>query len=161
MRRKKTITIEEAGRDAGKVFILTEMPATLADEWITQYGYLLAKAMQEFPTYTEGSSGAKLIQVRVMKDPSLRAWRDCVRYQHAPNLPEQAIQWESPACQVEEMATINLLLGEVFELHTGFFSAENPSTSDSPSTTSPAAGSSTMQTSRRPSLRSFLPGGQR
>jgi hypothetical protein len=178
MRRTKTITIQDreipnpqegapplvqpAGRDAGKVFIITEMPATLADEWVTQYGYLLAKALQEFPTFEEGSAGAQLIQVRVLKDPSLRAWRDCVKYQPAdPRQPAQVIHWESTACQIEEIGTVNFLLREVFDLHTGFFSDENPSTTGSPSATSATGVSSTMQTSRRPLAPSSLPGVQR
>lgn len=177
MRRTKTITVEDrelpnpddanapilqrAGRDKGKVFIITEMPATVADEWLTQFGYLLSRAVQEFPTIAAGSGGEQLIQMRVLKDPSLRGWRDCVRYQHAPNLPVQVIHWDQDTCQIEEVATINLLLGEVFELHTGFFSDESPSTTGSPSPTSAPVGSSIMQTSRRPSVPSSLQGGRR
>lgn len=167
MRRKTSVTIpgqrsEAPGeRDNGKTFVLTEMSAVAADEWLTQYGYLTVRAVEEFPAVEEGSATSKVLQARVLKDPSLGAWRDCVRYQHAPNHPLQPINWDSEACQIEEVATINLLLAEVYELHTGFFTAGSDSTSDSPSATTTPVVSSSMQTSRRPSARLSPPGAPR
>ena len=167
MRRKKTVVIPgersdtPGERDNGKTFILTEMSAVAADAWLTQYGYLTMRVIEEFPAVEENSPAAKVLQVRVLKDPSLIAWRDCVRYQHAPNHPPQAINWNSEACQIEEVSTINLLLAEVYELHTGFFTPESESTSDSPSTTTASVVSSSTQTSRRPSVRLSPPGVRR
>ena len=150
---------QSAGRDKGKVFVITEMPATVADEWLTQFGYLFARALREFPQADVGT--VKLINGHVLKDPSLRGWRDCVKYRHALGHPEQVIHWDLETCQIEEVSTINFLLAEVYEMHTGFFSPESPSTTDSHSTTTEPSGSLSTQTSRRPSARSSPQGGPR
>jgi len=141
-RRTQTITIEESGRDHGKVFVLTEMPATAADEWVTQATYLIARATEELKGAEEGSPLVALARLRALKDPSLRAWWDCVAYCHRPNHPPQKIV-QGDGCQIEEIATINRLLMAVYELHTGFFSPDAGSTSDSPSSATHRASSAT------------------
>lgn len=173
MRRTKIVTIEDewvihpdpekakagekilraAGRDNGKVFLLTEMPAVAADEWVTQAQFLVAQAMRECDALglAEDDSLRLVAQGRALKDHSLRAWWGCVAYQHDPKHAPQPIA-QGPACQIDEIATINTLLREVYELHTGFFSPESPSTSDSPSTI--PTGSSPTQMSRPVSVQS-------
>lgn len=152
-RRQQTITIEDrtvpnpenpdaspvmlpAGRDKGKVFILTEMPATKGDEWVTQAQYLLGRAALEFEGLPADHPMVAMGRLRALKDPSLRAWWDCVRYQHNPaHAPQPIVQGD--ACQIEETRTINELLMAVYELHTGFFSPESSQTLGSPSSAIP------------------------
>lgn len=177
-RRTKIVTIEDewvahpdpeksgekllrpAGRDKGKVFLLTEMPAVQADEWVTQAQFLMTQAMRECDALglSETDNLRVVAQGRALKDPSLRAWWGCVAYQHDPKHAPQAIV-QGPACQIDEIATINTLLREVYELHTGFFSDESPSTSGSPSTIQ--TGSSPTKMSRPGSGPSSHHGSQR
>jgi hypothetical protein len=139
-RRTQTITIEEEGRDKGKVFILTEMPATQGEKWAMQLMYLLTQTGVPLDAglLSSGMSGlatavstAGVALLRALQDSSLDAWRDCVRYQHEPNHPLQPINWDSAACQIEEIKTIGQLRMAVIELHTAFFSPESLSTSAS------------------------------
>jgi hypothetical protein len=142
-RRKITVIIQDEGRDKGKTFILTEMPATLGERWATQALALLVKAGVPVGEEQRGDGMAGLAGVpssglgaaQALQDPSLDAWWDCVQYQHAPNQPPMAID-RGEACPIEEIATITELRTKVLGLHTGFFSTESGSTlaSDSPAT---------------------------
>lgn len=155
-RRTQTITIEEEGRDKGKIFILTEMPAAQADEWVTRAMNLLGESAPLNGELAGGAGSADLAtlslrglaQLRALQDPSLYAWRDCVKWQPQDSkLMPQAIHWDSAACQIEEIRTITRLRMAVLELHTGFFSPENDMTSESRSPTI-ATGSSPTKISR-------------
>jgi hypothetical protein len=152
-RRTQTITIAEEpdNRDSGKVFILTEMPATAGERWAMQLMYLLTQTGVPLDSgvLNAGMSGlataissAGVALLRALQDPSLDAWRDCVRYQHQPNHPLQPINWDSAACQIEEIKTVGALRMAVVELHTGFFSPEPPSSSASSSPGAKPTGSS-------------------
>lgn len=152
-RRTTTITIEEEGRDKGKVFVLTEMPATAAEAWATQALYLLTQAGVVVDAEAQAAGGMaalaatgsgveSIAQIRALQDPSLDAWWDCVRYLHAPNLPPQPIN-RGAACQIEEMKTISFLRVEVLKLHTDFFSPASPSTTALPSSAVPTGSSPT------------------
>ena len=161
-RRVKTITIEEEGRDKGKVFVLTEMPATVAEVWATQAIELLLKAGADVSAEAQAAGGMQALagtpitgvaQLRALQDPSLAAWWDCVRYEHASNLPPQPIL-QGAACQIEELKTISQLRMEVLRLHTDFFSDEKGSTSASPSHPTPRpTGSSPTRISHPRSVR--------
>lgn len=152
--------LRSAGRDKGKVFLLTEMPAVQADDWVTQAQFLIAQATRECDALglAEDDPLRLVAQGRAFKDPSLKAWWSCVAYQHNPKHAPQPIV-QGPACQIDEIATINTLLREVYELHTGFFSPDDPSTSGSPSTT--PTGSSPTQMSRPASAPSSHHGSRR
>jgi hypothetical protein len=135
-RKTETVVIHEEGRDKGKTFIVTEMPAIPGERWATQALTLIAKAGAEMPKGAEeaGMAGlavaplTNLHVLRALQDPSLDAWWECVKYQHKPNAPLQPI-FQGEACQIEEIATVNLLRMKVLGMHTGFFSEGAPSTS--------------------------------
>jgi len=178
MRHTKTITIEEEGRDKGKTFILTEMPATLGEKWAMQLMHLIthnAEAVAVNPQALNGGGGMGALAVmlaeaqgvgnsndamtpeqvalglamaRALTDPSLDAWWDCVRYQHAPNHPPQPIN-QGAACQIEEIKTIAFLRFEVLNLHTDFFSREKASTMASPSPGTPTGSTPTRMSRPR------------
>ena len=149
-RRTETITIKTAGRDKGKVFILTEMPAVAAERWATQALALLltagvpvdesqkdagmeglAAAIQPDPDAPLDPAVA-MRTAKALQDPSLDAWWGCVQYQHAPGQQPMPID-QGENCPIEEIMTISFLRMQVLALHTDFFSAASASTSASPS----------------------------
>lgn len=121
------------GRDHGKVFVLTEMPATEAEPWATKAALLLAKAAgTELPDDAQGVAAlasldtkqlpslVKLKVAQALQDPSLDAWWNCVQYQHDPQqMPQKIIHGDG--CQIEDISTISFLRAKVLELHTSFF----------------------------------------
>jgi hypothetical protein len=152
-RHTETITIQDEGRDKGKVFVLTEMPATAAEKWATQALYLLAQSgvsisEKQHQAGMSGLAGALskaaggIGQLKALQDPSLDAWWDCVKYVHDPKHMPQAIN-QGEACQIEEIKTVTFLRMQVLRLHTAFFSPESPSTSESPSPETPTGSSPT------------------
>lgn len=158
------IKIEAPGRDQGKVFVLTEMPATVGEKWAMQLAFLLsqagalaipADALQSIgmeavagivPSADAVDPRISLALGRALGDESLAGWWDCVKYQHAPNLPLQSIM-QGEACQIEEIATITHLRMEVVKLHTAFFPDAAASTTASRSPAIPT-GSRPTRTSR-------------
>ena len=135
-RKVETVIISEEGRDKGKVFILTEMAATAGERWATEALFLLSKAGLELPAGAaeSGMSGlasvplSGLPSLRALQDPALNAWRECIKYQHDPRHLPQNVYWDRPECQIEEIATVNMLRMKVLELHIGFFTNVSPST---------------------------------
>lgn len=139
-RKTEIVIVSEGGRDKGKNFVLTEMPAVQGERWATQALSLISKAGQKLPAGAEGAGMAGLAVVpmnalpvlQALQDPSLDAWWECVKYQHQPNHPLQTI-FQGEACQIEEIGTVNLLRMKVLEMHIGFFSQGSPSTSEASS----------------------------
>lgn len=148
MRRKHVVTIDDPGRDKGKTFILTEMPADIGERWAIQAMYLLAKAGVTVPDGVQEAGMAGLAatgvdflsiaQLRALQDPSLDEQWDYVEYLHAPGHPPQKLV-TGDGSQIEEIRTRSRLRQEVLKLHTDFFTADEPPTSDSsrPSPASP------------------------
>lgn len=166
-RRKETITIETPGRDLGKVFIVTEMPATVGERWASQALFLIRKQLGEVvedsadpeqgmsDLAATGATLGGMQQVALLKalqDPSLDGWWDCVRYQHNPKHEPQPI-YQDARCQIEEISTITQLRIAVLGLHTAFFSAADASTSELPSQETGKPISSVIATSRVRSAR--------
>lgn len=156
-RKVDHVTIEAVGRDQGKVFVLTEMPAVQAERWATQALYLLASSGLSLPAGSadSGMSGlagaplAGLPALRALQDPSLDAWWDCVQYQHLPNQMPRKIS-PGALCEIDEIATVNHLRMKVLEMHVGFFSPANPSTTGSSSQTTTTRSSVTPTSPARP-----------
>ncbi|SRR5579871_6549642 len=148
-RKTKTVVITEEGRDKGKTFLLTEMPAVRAERWASRVLALMVKSgatvtpeaadagMQGLAA-TMPASGSAITaseastMITALQDPSLEDWWTCVQYVHAPGQPPMAIDL-GDACPIEEIATITHLRMEVLGLHVDFFSNGKPSTSASPS----------------------------
>lgn len=142
-RRIQRLAISADGRDKGKTFVLTEMPAIPGERWATQALYLMMTAGIQVPDSAQGAGMAGLAQLdfaggnnpltaiamqRALQDESLDAWWDCVTYEHDPKqMPQRIIQ--GAGCQIEEIATVAELRMAVLNLHTHFFSPEKASTS--------------------------------
>lgn len=114
-----------AGRDHGKVFIVTEMNAFQAEWWAVKLTLALGKAGMELPE--SGVTGMAAIaaagfNVLLKLDPKdAKPLHDemleCAKYEHSPGHPLMNIR--DPSI-VEDPRTILTLLKAVFKLHMDF-----------------------------------------
>jgi hypothetical protein len=134
--KTKEIVIETAGRDQGKAFVLTELPAMQAEKWAARAFNGLARANVEIP---DTVVGAGLVGVWVMGIKMLFAMDfaicselmdemlSCVQFRPDPANPavlRPIIGKGSAQGDVEEVTTLKELREEVFKLHVGFSLAE-------------------------------------
>ncbi len=127
MRNTKKVTVKREGRDLGKQFLLTEMPAMKGDAWATKLIMAMVDAGIELPAdiYTTGMAGIaaigfrSLLTIKFETALDLKAqMMECVRIvpdKNNPDFDRGLIEDD-----IEEVATIPWLHSEVFELHTGF-----------------------------------------
>lgn len=156
-RKVEHVVIEAEGRDKGKTFILTEMPAIAGERWATQALSLMSNAGQTVPRGAADAGMAGLATValgalpslKALQDPSLDAWWDTVQYQHAPNQMPQKL-FPGAACQIEEISTVGQLRMKVLEMHVGFFLPASPSTTESSSLAAATHSSATPTSHGRP-----------
>lgn len=127
-RKTKELTITAEGRDAGKVFKLTEMSADQAERWATRAFFAMANAGVELPDNVaeQGMAGLAVVALTGISklayevaEPLLAEMLTCVKYVHAPGQAAQTIM-SGEMCQIEEVKTFMQLRLEVLELHTGF-----------------------------------------
>jgi len=126
MRREVDITIAEAGRDQGKVFHLTEMPALQAEKWAMRALFALAQSGVEVSPdlLSGGMASIAVLGVQALlntkfsdAEPLLDEMLDCVQIKEAV-----ATRKLFPG-DVEEVRTYLTLRREVLKLHVGFSSA--------------------------------------
>ena len=122
---------EERGhRDDGKIFLLEELDSYRAERWCATARILIAEALKvPVPSADVGEAAAlaslplDLANLRLQQalaDPELDPlWEATISYQHDPRHPPQKIR-QGENCQIEEIATRQLLKMEVLKLHLGF-----------------------------------------
>lgn len=139
MRKWKALTIEAEGRDRGKVFLLTEMPAMQAEEWALSALLALGRAGVEVPdeVVQQGAAavlGAGLAAFRNLRiedaKPLLDRMMDCVRFIPDPARTDPVSEKpfsrlllqdsETAEGDIQEVTTLLQLRSEVIELHLGF-----------------------------------------
>ena len=138
MPRKTTrITITEEGRDKGKSFVLTELPADQAERWAIRAMLAMVQSGAEISpeTMAGGMASFAVLGVQALGgvswdqlEPLLAEMWQCVQYNHAPNIPLQSIA-EGINSQIEEVATRFALRVAVLQLHMNFFIPEATPTS--------------------------------
>jgi len=122
-RIEKTITIDFEGRDKGKQFFLTEMPAPRAEDWAIRAMMAVSSASPEIPpgALEAGWGVIALLGLHSV----LRAPYDMVK----PLLDEMmtCVQIVMPEMtralvigDIEEVRTMTYLRDEVFRLHANF-----------------------------------------
>lgn len=162
MRKTKMVTVEAEGRDRGKVFLVTEMPAMQAEAWAIRAFFALANAGVELEDGYEnmGMAGLAYVGLRALTrvryedaKPLLDEMMTCVKIVPDPSNPAFARDLVGQD-DVEEAATLMILRAEVFELHTDFSIRDAISRSLAERNLSTASGSS--ETSR-PSSASSSP----
>lgn len=155
MRKTKGVTITTEGRDKGKTFLLTEMPARQAEKWgtralltITRSGVNLPEDIAEAGMVGVALAGLQLLSNINFHDaePLLDEMLTCVQFIPDPN--NKGIVRFLHDSDIEEVKTIIQLRVEVLSLHTDFSFADFQSKLRS---LIKSAGSQNMQTSQEQS----------
>lgn len=137
-RRTQEVIIKSQGRDHGKTFVLTEMPAEEGEYWATR-ALELIQSSDDLQSQISGGMAALADAVaaraginitRHLQDASLNGMWKYVKFQ--PKNKEAPLQ-DLREDHIEEWTTRLDLRAAFFRLHVGFFSPENPSISGSTS----------------------------
>lgn len=137
-RRTQTFTAD-CGRDAGKQFLLTELPADAAEWWAIRVLRGLAAAGVELPQDWEKAALAQVaalgfVALAALPETLLKSVLDemftCVKFKPAnAKIPAQDLI-DGDGSQIEEVQTRFQLRKAVFFLHWGFSPADVSPTSD-------------------------------
>lgn len=128
MRHTIDVTISEEGRDKGKTFRITEMPAWRGEEWGMRVLLALTKAGADVPDPAMGMAGIKMAGLQAMSGlsftelkPLLDEMMECVVV--VPNKNDLSVTRQLIEDDTEEVTTRLRLRAEVFNLHTDFLKA--------------------------------------
>ena len=134
-RKTKQFQVASEGRDKGKTFLLTEMPALQAEKWAQRALLAFAKSgRNDVPEDIQSAGAAGLVRLGLTAltsmdfhdaEPLLDEMLGCVLFVPDPSKIDQftrtpitrPVMWND---DVEEVATILALRNEVIELHLGF-----------------------------------------
>ena len=133
-RKKAEVTITADGRDQGKVFILTEMPADQAEKLAVKVFLALSRSGVDLPEEVKGQGivglavlGLKVLTMVKAEDAFeiMDEMFSCVQFRPDPSnvgysrapMPED----------IEEVATRFSLRADIWKLHVGFTFAETVS----------------------------------
>ena len=123
-------TVTEEGRDQGKVFVLTEMPASRAESWAMRALLALMAGGVEVPEGFERMGMAAMAEVGIkalaglkweVAEQLLAEMRSSVQIMpdsSKPHIVRNLIEED-----IEEITTRITLRAEVWKLHTGFLKA--------------------------------------
>jgi len=121
-------TVTKEGRDLGKTFVITEMPASRAEAWATRALLALMAGGVELPDGFERMGMAGMAEVGIkaltglkweVAEPLLAEMFDCI--QIMPDKSKPAIVRDLIEQDIEEIITRFDLRMEVWNLHAGFF----------------------------------------
>lgn len=126
--KTQRITVTAEGRDKGKTFLLTEMPADQAEAWALRALLGLQRSGMEITDDALAGGAASLAALGLKAlfnlpwdelQPLLEEMFTCVTYVHNPKHASQEIT-PGRNSQIEEVATRFMLRIAIFELHLGF-----------------------------------------
>lgn len=130
-RKTKISVVQLDGRDKGKHFLITEMPASQAEKWAARAIFALGRSGVEVPPDMMGA-GMGLIAVFGIQaiaqlryedaEPLMDEMFGCI--QVLPDSKKPEIVRPLIEDDIEEVATRAWLRSEVIELHTGFSIAD-------------------------------------
>lgn len=132
------VPAEWGGRDANKLFKITEMPATQAEKWGWRAILLLRGSGERMPDNVQGLGivGVAILGINVFLrgemsfvnlEPLLDEMMTCVKIVRDPRHPDVATDVIADL-DIEEVQTRLWLRSEVLKLHTGFSPADALST---------------------------------
>lgn len=133
-RKSASVTITAEGRDKGKTFLLTEMPARQAEQWATRALFAMGQSGIDIPDdiAQAGMAGIAAAGIRALTGiqfadaaPLMDEMMECVQFVPDPRQPlvRRAITEAGPdgeGADIEEVATRLHLRSEVVALHVGF-----------------------------------------
>lgn len=135
-RRTKVYQVDTEGRDKGKRFLITEMPASQAESWAYRVILALMSTNAEMPENFEQTGMAGLAQLGLrgmaglpwsVADPLLKEMFQCVEILPDVKQPMFSRPLEPAGgdgdYDIEEIATRIALRGEIFKLHVDFSTA--------------------------------------
>lgn len=123
-RKTKEITITAEGRDQGRTFLLTEMPALAAEKWAARAFLALGKSGVDVPDEVRqhGTAAIMIVGIRAFvgidfadAEPLMDEMMRCVQYG-----PSAGVWRPLSNDDIDEVETLAFLRGELMELHTGF-----------------------------------------
>ena len=123
-------TVTDEGRDLGKTFVLTELPASHAESWAMRAILALMAGGVELPEGFDRMGMAGMAEVGIkalaglkweVAEPLLAEMWDCVRFMPDPSKPQLVRNLIEE--DIEEIATRVKIRAEVWKLHTGFLKA--------------------------------------
>lgn len=126
-RKTVTITIDAEGRDRGKVFVLTELPAMQAEEWAGRLLFAAMNAGIEIPDNIAqaGLAGVAALGISALTKlpfdavkPLMDEMLGCIQIQPSPKVTRALIQDD-----IEEVGTLLRLRKEIVSLHIDFSTA--------------------------------------
>ena len=135
MRKTAIVRIDDENRDKGKVFLLTEMPASQAEKWAERALLALMRSGIDVPDdlSKQGMAGIVSVGLRLFggvsfqeMGPLLDELMACVQITPDPHHPEIVRRLIEE--DIEEVATRIKLKAEVYKLHTNFSLADVLST---------------------------------
>jgi hypothetical protein len=126
MARKTETWVATDGRDAGKRFVITEMPAVKAEKWAARALFAIGRSGVEMPDdlASAGMAAIAFMGLRAITslsfddaEPLLDEMMRCVTIQ-----PDPAVTYTRPTIEedFEEVSTILTLRDRVVQLHVGF-----------------------------------------
>lgn len=129
-RHTATFTVTDEGRDRGKTFLITEMPASRGEAWAYRALLALIAGGVELPEGFErmGMAGMAELGIKALSglrwevaEPLLAEMWECVEIIPDPTKPHvvRALIEDD----VEEVLTRGKIRAEVWKLHTGFLKA--------------------------------------
>ena len=129
-RNTANYTVTDEGRDQGKVFVLTEMPASRADSWAMRALLALMAGGVEVPPGFDRMGMAAMAEMGIkalvglkweVAEPLLAEMWSCVQIMPDPTKPHVIRNLIEE--DIEEITTRIKLRAEVWKLHTGFLKA--------------------------------------
>jgi hypothetical protein len=138
MRKKLYYTVKDEGRDQGKTYLLTEMPASQAEMWAARAFLAMANNGIELPAELPDAGMAGLAHIGLSllgklpfaeAAPLMAEMFACVQFVPDGNRPD----FSRPLVEndIEEIKTRLKIRVVLLKLHSDFFSAVAPSTSAS------------------------------
>lgn len=130
-RKEVTVHIVSAGRDRDKVFHITEMSASRAEDWAVRLFLALARSGVEIPDdiASAGLAGIAFLSLNMLGSvryddaaPLMREMMECVKI--IPDPRQLAVMRPLIEDDIEEVRTRMELRSHVIELHTGFSVAD-------------------------------------
>ena len=147
MARKTAYFSASAGRDKGKVFLITELPSSRAEEWATRALFIMVNSGVEIPDelLSSGLAGLAAIGIKSLTKvsydlakPLFDEMMECV--QVLPDARDRNVARPLIEDDIEEVATRVQLRRAILDLHMDFFRDAAPSqqAQDAAANTSPA-----------------------